>query len=68
MIDLDYIGSMYPNVVRIWKAVTTNTGEEYAILYYSLEWFFFSSLFAAMMISNVLTTCFVTHCASNIPL
>lgn len=41
MIDLDYIGSMYPNVVRIWKAVTTNTGEEYAILYYSLEWFFF---------------------------
>lgn len=24
--DLDYIGSMYPNVVRIWKAVTTNTG------------------------------------------
>ena len=23
--DLDYIGSMYPNVVRIWKAVTTNT-------------------------------------------
>mmetsp|Transcript_2078 Transcript_2078/g.4496 ORF Transcript_2078/g.4496 Transcript_2078/m.4496 type:complete len:763 (+) Transcript_2078:136-2424(+) len=23
--DLDYIGSMYPNIVRIWKAVTTNT-------------------------------------------
>jgi len=45
MIDLDYIGSMYPNVVRIWKAVTTNTGEEYAILYYSLEWFFFSVSF-----------------------
>lgn len=22
--DLDYIGRMYPNVVRIWKAVTTN--------------------------------------------
>ena len=23
--DLDYVGSMYPNIVRIWKAVTTNT-------------------------------------------
>jgi len=23
--DLDYIGRMYPNIVRIWKAVTTNT-------------------------------------------
>jgi len=23
--DLEYVGSMYPNVVRIWKAVTTNT-------------------------------------------
>jgi tryptophanyl-tRNA synthetase len=23
--DLDYIGDMYPNIVRIWKAVTTNT-------------------------------------------
>jgi tryptophanyl-tRNA synthetase len=23
--DVDYIGSMYPNIVRIWKAVTTNT-------------------------------------------
>jgi tryptophanyl-tRNA synthetase len=23
--DLDYIGKMYPNIVRIWKAVTTNT-------------------------------------------
>jgi tryptophanyl-tRNA synthetase len=23
--DLDYVGRMYPNVVRIWKAVTTNT-------------------------------------------
>eukprot|EP00934_Nitzschia_sp_Nitz4_P008003 Nitzschia sp. Nitz4//scaffold13_size275219//104102//106096//NITZ4_000865-RA/size275219-processed-gene-0.82-mRNA-1//1//CDS//3329535987//7993//frame0 len=23
--DLDYVGKMYPNVVRIWKAVTTNT-------------------------------------------
>ncbi len=22
--DLDYVGRMYPNVVRIWKAVTTN--------------------------------------------
>lgn len=22
--DLDYVGSMYPNIVRIWKAVTTN--------------------------------------------
>lgn len=22
--DLDYVGKMYPNVVRIWKAVTTN--------------------------------------------
>lgn len=23
--DLDYVGRMYPNIVRIWKAVTTNT-------------------------------------------
>ena len=23
--DLDYVGVMYPNIVRIWKAVTTNT-------------------------------------------
>ena len=23
--DLDYVGTMYPNIVRIWKAVTTNT-------------------------------------------
>jgi tryptophanyl-tRNA synthetase len=23
--DLDYLGRMYPNIVRIWKAVTTNT-------------------------------------------
>eukprot|EP00560_Eucampia_antarctica_P009404 CAMPEP_0197827202 /NCGR_PEP_ID=MMETSP1437-20131217/4033_1 /TAXON_ID=49252 ORGANISM="Eucampia antarctica, Strain CCMP1452" /NCGR_SAMPLE_ID=MMETSP1437 /ASSEMBLY_ACC=CAM_ASM_001096 /LENGTH=720 /DNA_ID=CAMNT_0043427957 /DNA_START=64 /DNA_END=2226 /DNA_ORIENTATION=+ len=23
--DLDYVGSMYPNIVRIWKAITTNT-------------------------------------------
>lgn len=23
--DLDYVGKMYPNIVRIWKAVTTNT-------------------------------------------
>ena len=23
--DLDYVGGMYPNIVRIWKAVTTNT-------------------------------------------
>jgi tryptophanyl-tRNA synthetase len=23
--DLDYIGKMYPNIVRIWRAVTTNT-------------------------------------------
>jgi tryptophanyl-tRNA synthetase len=23
--DLEYVGRMYPNVVRIWKAVTTNT-------------------------------------------
>ncbi len=23
--DLDYVGQMYPNVVRIWKAVTNNT-------------------------------------------
>ena len=22
--DLDYVGTMYPNIVRIWKAVTTN--------------------------------------------
>ena len=22
--DLDYVGKMYPNIVRIWKAVTTN--------------------------------------------
>jgi len=23
--DLDYVGRMYPNIVKIWKAVTTNT-------------------------------------------
>ena len=23
--DLDYVGTMYPNIVRIWKAVTNNT-------------------------------------------
>lgn len=23
--DLDYVGTMYPTIVRIWKAVTTNT-------------------------------------------
>ena len=23
--DLDYVGTMYPNICRIWKAVTTNT-------------------------------------------
>jgi tryptophanyl-tRNA synthetase len=23
--DLEYVGRMYPNIVRIWKAVTTNT-------------------------------------------
>lgn len=23
--DLDYVGQMYPNIVRIWKAVTVNT-------------------------------------------
>jgi len=23
--DCDYVGTMYPNIVRIWKAVTTNT-------------------------------------------
>mmetsp|Transcript_27927 Transcript_27927/g.39266 ORF Transcript_27927/g.39266 Transcript_27927/m.39266 type:complete len:728 (+) Transcript_27927:166-2349(+) len=23
--DLDYVGQMYPNIVRIWKSVTTNT-------------------------------------------
>ena len=23
--DLDYVGRMYPNIVRIWKGVTTNT-------------------------------------------
>jgi tryptophanyl-tRNA synthetase len=23
--DLDYVGRMYPNIVRIWKAVTTNS-------------------------------------------
>jgi tryptophanyl-tRNA synthetase len=23
--DLDYVGKMYPNIVRIWKAVTNNT-------------------------------------------
>lgn len=23
--DMEYVGSMYPNIVRIWKAVTTNT-------------------------------------------
>jgi len=23
--DLEYVGQMYPNIVRIWKAVTTNT-------------------------------------------
>ncbi|GKY97963.1 hypothetical protein MPSEU_000754300 [Mayamaea pseudoterrestris] len=23
--DLDYVGTMYPNIVRIWKAATTNT-------------------------------------------
>jgi len=23
--DLDYVGHMYPNIVRIWKAVTSNT-------------------------------------------
>ena len=23
--DLDYVGVVYPNIVRIWKAVTTNT-------------------------------------------
>lgn len=23
--DLDYVGTMYPNIVRIWKGVTTNT-------------------------------------------
>jgi tryptophanyl-tRNA synthetase len=23
--DLDYVGKMYPNICRIWKAVTTNT-------------------------------------------
>ncbi len=23
--DLDYVGTMYPNIVRIWKSVTTNT-------------------------------------------
>jgi len=23
--DLDYVGKMYPNIVRIWKAVTTNS-------------------------------------------
>ena len=23
--DLDYVGRMYPNIVRIWKAVTSNT-------------------------------------------
>ena len=23
--DLDYVGTMYPNIVRIWKAVTTNS-------------------------------------------